>query len=132
MLKRHMLYLLSYRPLCCSNGTCFQCSKGRRRAVLKFSPQIAELFLVSAENQRAERRIKSKGRFALSVAGGDSVLANVCDISISGMCLEAEKGIEPGSAVRLDGDGIIADGVVRYCRFENGLYWIGVALQPPD
>jgi PilZ domain len=87
---------------------------------------------MSAECQRTEKRIKSKGQFLILMEGGEPVLATVCNISVSGICLEAERGVEPGKAVQLDGNGIVADGVVRHCRFENGLYRIGVALQPPD
>jgi hypothetical protein len=75
---------------------------------------------MSAENQRAERRIKSKGQFALAVGVGQPILADACDIFISRICLEAGTRIELGTAVRLDGNGLEADGMVRYCRFDNG------------
>jgi PilZ domain len=87
---------------------------------------------MSSENQRAERRVKSKGRFTVIVDGAQPILANVCDVSLSGICLETERGMETGTPVRLDADGIVADGVVRYCKVQDGSYRIGVSLLPPD
>lgn len=84
---------------------------------------------MASDTQRAELRIRSKGRFTLLVEGAaQPIVASVCDVSPSGIGLEAQSSVAVGTAVRLDGDGIMADGVVRYCRSENGQYRIGVAL----
>ena len=88
--------------------------------------------LMSAENQRVESRVRSRGRFELRMEGAEPVVATVCDISLSGICIETERKVEIGTPVRLDGDDIVADGVVRYCAFQNGLYHLGIALLPPD
>ena len=74
--------------------------------------------------------MKSKGEFGVFVEGLDPITASVYDVSPSGICLEAKVGLECGTVVRLDGDGIIAEGVVRYCKPEGELYRIGIALQP--
>ena len=84
---------------------------------------------MSDSNARSERRVKSKGEFGLLVEGRDPITASVCDVSPSGICLEAKTGLECGTLVTLDGDGIIAAGVVRYCKPEGNLYRIGIALQ---
>jgi hypothetical protein len=89
------------------------------------------MHVMASDTQRAEFRVRSKGRFALVVEGTDEpIVANVCDVSPSGIGLEAPSSVPIGAAVRLDGDGIVADGVVRYCRPEDGYYRIGVALIP--
>jgi hypothetical protein len=90
------------------------------------------MLLMSAENQRSESRVKSRGRFELQMEGAEPVVGEVCDVSLSGICLEAERKVEIGTPVRLDGDDIVADGVVRYCALRDGRYRIGIALLPPD
>jgi hypothetical protein len=86
---------------------------------------------MASDTQRAELRIRSKGRFTLLVEGGSQpIVATVCDVSPSGIGLEARSSVAVGAPVRLDGDGIVADGVVRYCRPQDGIYRIGVALVP--
>jgi hypothetical protein len=87
---------------------------------------------MSDKNARSECRVRSKGEFWLLVEGLDPLTATVYDVSPSGICLEAEIGLESGTAVTLDGDGIIAEGVVRYCKPTGELYRIGIALQPPE
>lgn len=87
---------------------------------------------MSNDNARSERRVKSKGEFGLLVEGLDLITACVYDVSPSGICLEAKIGLECGTSVTLDGDGIIAEGVVRYCKAEGELYRIGIALRPPE
>jgi hypothetical protein len=84
----------------------------------------------SNNNTRSESRVRSKGEFGLLVAGLDPITARVYDVSTSGVCLETEIRLECGTLVTLDGDGIIAQGVVRYCKPEGELYRIGIALQP--
>ena len=87
--------------------------------------------LMSLPAQRSERRVKSKGRFGLLVNGTEAINAAVYDVSPSGICLEAETEVAIGTPVQLDGDGIVAEGVVRYCNAEGRIYRIGVALLPP-
>jgi hypothetical protein len=87
---------------------------------------------MSSENGRTERRVKSKGEFGLLVNGCAPIMATVYDVSPSGICLETQIGIACGTPVTLDGDGIIAEGVVRYCRAEGERYRIGIALQPHE
>lgn len=86
---------------------------------------------MGSERQRVEPRVKSRGRFGILVEGEKPILADVCDVSISGICLEAEASVAVGTSVQLDGNGIVADGIVRYCHAQGGKYRIGVALQPP-
>jgi hypothetical protein len=87
---------------------------------------------MSNGNVRAEPRVKSKGEFGLLVDGRDPITAHVYDVSLSGICLETEIGLECGTPVTLDGDGIIAEGVVRYCKLDGDRYRIGIALQPQE
>lgn len=87
---------------------------------------------MSYDNARAERRVKSKGEFGLMVDGRDPITAHVCDVSPSGICIETEIGLECGTPVTLDGDGLMAEGVVRYCRAEGELYRIGISLLPHE
>lgn len=56
-------------------------------------------------------------------------MAEVHDVSPSGICVETEIGVECGTFVILDGDGIVAEGVVRYCKAEGQRYRLGIALQ---
>jgi hypothetical protein len=83
---------------------------------------------MSYDNGRAERRVKSKGEFGLLVNGRNPITAYVCDVSPSGICLKTEIGLECGTPVTLDGDGLMAEGVVRYCRPEGESYKIGISL----
>jgi hypothetical protein len=87
---------------------------------------------MSNDNGRAERRVKSKGEFGLLVDGRDPITAHVFDVSPSGICLETEIGLECGTSVTLDGDGLMAEGVVRYCRAEGESYRIGISLRPQE
>ena len=81
-----------------------------------------------SENQRAEPRIKSKGCFKLLVDGAKALTATVYDTSPSGICLEALAPVEIDTAVRLDGDDFVADGVVRFCKNHGSTYRIGISF----
>jgi hypothetical protein len=81
---------------------------------------------------RAEARIKSRGRFEILVDGREPIVATVYDVSPSGLCLDSDAGVERGSRIQLDGYGIIADGVVRYCAQVGNIYRIGVELCSPE
>jgi PilZ domain-containing protein len=54
--------------------------------------------------------------------------ANLEDISLSGICLQVESRIEPGTPVRMSyGNGHLA-GTVRYCVFRDRGYFLGIEL----
>lgn len=55
-------------------------------------------------------------------------IANLEDISLSGVCLQIENAIAVGTAVSVRyGDGELL-GVVRYCRYEVIGYFAGIEL----
>jgi len=55
-------------------------------------------------------------------------VANLEDISLSGVCLQIESAIPTGTPVSVRyGDGELF-GSVRYCRFEGLGYFVGVEL----
>jgi hypothetical protein len=87
---------------------------------------------MSNEHGRVEQRVRSKGEFGLVVSGCAPIMGRVYDVSPSGICLETKTGIACGTPVTLDGDGIVAEGVVRYCRAEGERYRVGIALQPHE
>ncbi|HEY6991505.1 MAG TPA: hypothetical protein VH369_24125 [Bryobacteraceae bacterium] len=56
-------------------------------------------------------------------------VANLEDISLSGVCLQVEKAIEPGTSVIMRyGDGELV-GTIRHCRFRDIGYFLGVQLE---
>lgn len=56
-------------------------------------------------------------------------VANLEDISLSGVCLNVEHEIEPGTFVRVRyGDGELV-GFVRHCKFRDFGYYLGVQLE---
>jgi hypothetical protein len=86
--------------------------------------------LFMGAEKRVELRIKSKGRLALLAPGTEPIVATICNVSPSGIGLEAERGLEVGTIVQLDSDAVEASGVVRFCAAQNGVYRIGVAIEP--
>jgi hypothetical protein len=55
-------------------------------------------------------------------------VANLEDISLSGLCLQVEKPIPSGTAIAMEyGDGELV-GTIRYCRFEECGYFLGIEL----
>lgn len=55
-------------------------------------------------------------------------MANLEDISLSGICLQVESPIAAGMAVAVQyGDGELL-GTIRYCRFQDSGYFLGVEL----
>jgi len=55
-------------------------------------------------------------------------VANLEDISLSGICLQVESPIAAGTAVVMQyGDGELL-GTIRYCRFQDLGYFLGVEL----
>ena len=58
-----------------------------------------------------------------------SRVANLEDISLSGICLQTENEIRPGTRVRMQyGDGELI-GIVRYCAFRGFGFFLGVQLE---
>jgi hypothetical protein len=56
-------------------------------------------------------------------------VANLEDISLSGACLQLESDIAAGTSVTIQyGDGKLV-GVVRYCVFRDGSYFLGIQLE---
>lgn len=56
-------------------------------------------------------------------------VANLEDISLSGICLQVENPIPPGTAVTMSyGDGALV-GIVRYCVFREFGYFLGIQLE---
>jgi hypothetical protein len=55
-------------------------------------------------------------------------VANLEDISLSGICLQVENPIPAGTAIAMSyGDGELF-GIIRYCRFQDCGYFLGVEL----
>ena len=53
-------------------------------------------------------------------------IANLEDISLSGMCLQVETAIAPGTSMTMSyGDGKMI-GIVRYCMSREGSYFLGI------
>lgn len=55
-------------------------------------------------------------------------VANLEDISLSGLCLQVEAPIPAGTAIAMEyGDGELV-GTVRYCQFQECGYFLGIEL----
>jgi hypothetical protein len=55
-------------------------------------------------------------------------IANLEDISLSGVCLQVESPIAAGTPIAMQyGDGELL-GTIRYCRFRESGYFLGVQL----
>jgi hypothetical protein len=55
-------------------------------------------------------------------------VANLEDISLSGICLQVENPIPVGTTLTMEyGDGALV-GTIRYCRFQDCGYFLGVEL----
>jgi hypothetical protein len=56
-------------------------------------------------------------------------VANLEDISLSGVCLQIECAVLPGTAIAVHyGDGQLV-GIVRYCMFRDGGHFLGIQLE---
>jgi hypothetical protein len=56
-------------------------------------------------------------------------VANLEDISLSGICLQVENVVPEGTLLAMRyGDGELA-GTVRYCAFRDGAYFLGVRFE---
>ncbi len=87
--------------------------------------------MASNEN-RSEARIRSRGQVTLLAQGVDQIPAVICDISLSGLSLQADRGLARGTEVVIDGLGFVGEGVVRYCECLGAVFRIGVQLRPVD
>jgi len=55
-------------------------------------------------------------------------VANLEDISLTGVCLQVEQPMSAGTAIAIQfGDGELL-GVIRYCRHQDSGYFLGVHL----
>ncbi len=55
-------------------------------------------------------------------------VANLEDISLSGLCLQLETPIRAGTPIAMEyGDGELV-GTVRYCQYQMGGYFLGIEL----
>lgn len=57
-------------------------------------------------------------------------VANLEDISQSGACLQVEKPVALGSALRITYPGGLLSGRVKYCVFREIGYFLGVEFEP--
>ena len=56
-------------------------------------------------------------------------IANLEDISLSGVCLQLESAVLPGTEISVNyGDGKLV-GTVRYCTFRDGGHFLGIQLE---
>lgn len=56
-------------------------------------------------------------------------IANLEDISLSGVCLQVEGAVLPGTQMAINyGDGKLV-GTVRYCMFRDGGHFLGIQLE---
>lgn len=56
-------------------------------------------------------------------------IANLEDISLSGVCLQLESAVSPGTEMSVNyGDGKLV-GTVRYCTLRDGGHFLGVQLE---
>ncbi len=56
-------------------------------------------------------------------------VANLEDISLSGICLQLEQEVDPGTAISVSyGDGELV-GIVRYCVYRDIGYFLGIQLE---
>ena len=82
------------------------------------------------EERRAEPRVRSRGPVNLLPDRAGSIAGIIYDVSISGICVDAEAGLPAGSTVRIEGEGFLGEGVVQHCSEHEGRYRIGLALTP--
>jgi hypothetical protein len=83
------------------------------------------------DERRAESRVRSRGRVTL-LSGDKAASGTVYDVSLTGLGVDADIAIHPGAAVKIDGEGFTAAGIVRYCGPHHGRYRIGIELCGPE
>jgi hypothetical protein len=77
---------------------------------------------------RKEPRIRSRGFVHLVVGEFQRIEATICDVSPSGISLEAAEGVPLGTRVNIDVGLYTSEGVVRHCSANGSQYRIGVEL----
>lgn len=56
-------------------------------------------------------------------------IANLEDISLSGVCVQVEGAVLPGTYISVNyGDGKLV-GIVKYCMFRDGGHFLGIQLE---
>jgi hypothetical protein len=56
-------------------------------------------------------------------------MANLEDISLSGVCIQMDNPLPPDTAVRITSDKVEFEGTARYCVFRETGYFIGVQFE---
>jgi hypothetical protein len=85
---------------------------------------------MTVDNRRKESRIRSKGRVNVLAEGVPHITGTIYDVSVWGIGVETDSGINTGTPVHLDGEGFAAEGIVRYCGRHGHGYRLGVELKP--
>ena len=80
------------------------------------------------QERRKEQRVRSRGQVTLSAETGDNVAGTIYDVSVSGLSVEAARGIPIGTAVEVESLGFAASGEVSYCERRGAVFRIGVQL----
>src|SRR4030088_2501716 len=78
---------------------------------------------------RKEPRIRSRGLVHLVVGEIQRIEAIICDVSPSGISVEAPVGVPVGTIVNIDAGLYTSEGVVRHCSADGSRYRIGVDLE---
>jgi len=86
---------------------------------------------MTEDERRTESRVRSRGLVTL-LSGDKAARGSVYDVSLSGLAVEADAAIHPGAPVKIEGEGFIGAGVVRYCGLHHGRYRIGIELCGPE
>ena len=79
--------------------------------------------------RRAEQRLMCSDLVTVELENlGQTVVANLEDISPSGACLEMQQAVPRGAKIVLDCSGCRFRGEVRYCLFNQTGYQVGLQL----
>lgn len=80
--------------------------------------------------RRGQPRLRYRGLLTLVAPGVPPTAATIRNLSTSGICLDLDQALEPGTFVCLEGPGFLAQGVVSYCERHGLHYRAGVAMDP--
>jgi len=95
------------------------------------SPRTRPIFPVMTKDElRSERRVRSRGNVTLLAEGNGPVHAKIYDVSEIGLGLEIPASLNPGTAVGIHGAGFAGHGVVRFCYHIGGGFRVGIELMP--
>ena len=86
----------------------------------------------AAADRRSEPRFAANGPALVSLSSVPDARdfnAQVRDVSKSGMRIELDFPIPPGTMIEIDFARLTAIGIVRHCRKYEGTYSIGVRLE---